>query len=46
METAWELKKNWPEAELIVASSSGHSAFEKEITHELIRATEEFAKND
>ena len=46
METAWELKKNWPEAELIVAPSSGHSAFEKEITHELIRATEEFAKND
>ena len=43
---AWELKKNWPEAELIVAPSSGHSAFEKEITHELIRATEEFAKND
>ena len=46
METAWELKKNWPEAELIVAPSSGHSAFEKEITHELVRATEEFAKND
>ena len=46
METAWELSKNWPEAELIVAPSSGHSAFEKEITHELIRATEEFAKND
>ena len=46
METAWELSKNWPEAELIVAPSSGHSAFEKEITHELVRATEEFAKND
>ena len=45
METAWELSKNWPEAELIVAPSSGHSAFEKEITHELIKATEEFAKN-
>ena len=46
METAWELSKNWPEAELIVAPSSGHSAFEKEITHELIKATEEFAKNE
>ena len=45
METAWELSKNWPEAELIVAPSSGHSAFEKEITHELIKANEEFAKN-
>ena len=45
METAWELSKNWPEAELIIAPSSGHSAFEKEITHELIKATEEFANN-
>ena len=45
MITAWELSKNWPEAELIVAPSSGHSAFEKEITHELIKATEEFAQN-
>ena len=43
METAWELSKNWPESELIVASNSGHSAFEKEITHELIKATLEFA---
>ena len=25
METAWELSKNWPEAELIVAPSSGHA---------------------
>ena len=45
IETAWELSRNWPEAELIVAPSSGHSAFEKEITHELIKATEEFAKS-
>ena len=45
METAWELSKNWPEAEFIVAPSSGHSAFEKEITHELVKATEEFANN-
>ena len=44
MTTAWELSKNWPEANLIVAPSSGHTAFEKEITHELIKATEEFSK--
>ena len=43
METAWELSKNWPESELIVSSHSGHSAFEEEITHELIKATQEFA---
>jgi proline iminopeptidase, Neisseria-type subfamily len=46
METAWELSRNWPEAELIVAPSSGHSAFEAEITHELIKANLEFAKNE
>ena len=41
--TAWELSKNWPEAKLIVAPSSGHTAFEKEITHELIKATNGYA---
>ncbi len=43
--TAWELSKNWPEAELIVAPSSGHSAFEKEITHHLISSTNEYGSN-
>ena len=43
MATAWELSKNWPEAKLVIAPSSGHTAFEKEITHELIRATNEYA---
>ena len=43
MATAWELSKNWPEAKLIIAPSSGHTAFEKEITHELIKATNEYA---
>ena len=46
METAWELSQNWPEAELVVAPSSGHSAFEKEIRHELIKATQEYAYNE
>jgi proline iminopeptidase len=43
--TAWELSQNWPEAELIVAPSSGHTAFELEITHELIKATNTFANS-
>ena len=43
MATAWELSKNWPEAKLIIAPSTGHTAFEKEITHELIKATNEYA---
>jgi len=45
MTTAWELSKNWPEAKLIVAPSSGHTAFEKEITHELIKATNGYGYN-
>ena len=43
MDTAWELHQAWPEAEFIVADSSGHSAFEKEITHHLVNATDAFA---
>ena len=43
MTTAWELSKNWPEAKLTIAPSSGHTAFEKEITHELIKATNGYA---
>ncbi|MBT3992828.1 MAG: prolyl aminopeptidase [Gammaproteobacteria bacterium] len=45
METAWEVSRNWPEASLVIAPFSGHTAFEKEITHELIKATNEFGKN-
>jgi proline iminopeptidase len=43
METAWLLHKAWPEAELLVCPSSGHSAFEPEIVHHLVQATERFA---
>jgi proline iminopeptidase len=45
MKTAWELSEAWQEAELIVAPASGHTAFEKEITHALISATDKFGKN-
>ena len=45
MKTACELSEAWPEAELIVAPASGHTAFEKEITHALISATDKFGKN-
>jgi proline iminopeptidase len=40
METAWALHRAWPEAELYVAQTSGHSAFEPEIVHHLIAATD------
>ena len=43
METAWVLHRAWPEAELAVAQTAGHSAFEAEITHELVKTTDRFA---
>ena len=44
--TAYELSERWPEASLVIAPFSGHSAFEKEITHELILATDKFGGVD
>ena len=44
--TAYELHSQWPEADLKIAPFSGHSAFEKEITHLLIEATNKFSKKD
>jgi proline iminopeptidase len=43
IETAWALHKAWPEATLHIESSAGHSAFERDITHRLVEATEAFA---
>ena len=44
-ETAYELSKFWPEASLVIPPFSGHTAFEKEITHELVLATNQFAQS-
>lgn len=41
--TAIELADRWPEASLQICPFAGHSAFEEEITHELIKATNAFA---
>jgi len=43
IETAWALHRAWPEAELRIAQSAGHSAFEPEIVHHLVEATSKFA---
>jgi proline iminopeptidase len=43
METAWLLHRAWPEADLYIAGGAGHSAFEPEIVHRLIEATDQFA---
>ena len=43
MESAWALHKAFPTMRLYVATGSGHSAFEPEIMHHLVKATSEFA---
>lgn len=44
MQTAWDLHQAFPEAQFILLKQSGHSAFEPEITAELITATDRFAE--
>jgi proline iminopeptidase len=42
-QSAWELHKAWPKAELTITPASGHSAFEAENIDALVRATDRFA---
>ncbi len=44
METAWALHRAWPEAHFLVCDGAGHSAFEPEILHHLIEATDRFSR--
>jgi proline iminopeptidase len=44
MMTAWDLHRAWPEARFQIVGDAGHSAFESGITHELIGATDTFAR--
>ncbi|MEM6449317.1 MAG: prolyl aminopeptidase [Cyanobacteria bacterium P01_D01_bin.105] len=43
MTSAWELHRAWPEAELTIVDSAGHSATEPGIISALIEATDRFA---
>ncbi|MDE3047686.1 MAG: prolyl aminopeptidase, partial [Verrucomicrobiota bacterium] len=43
IESAWELHREWPEAELEVIPDAGHSAMEPGILDALIRATDRFS---
>jgi proline iminopeptidase len=45
MRSAWDLHRAWPEADLRIVPDAGHSAFERGITHELIAATDRFARD-
>jgi|TARA_B110000263_G_scaffold237483_1_gene237799 proline iminopeptidase len=42
--SAWELAQAWPEADLRMVHDAGHAAFEPGNTHELVQATDRFAK--
>jgi proline iminopeptidase len=42
--TAWDLHRAWPEADFRVVGDAGHSALEPGITHELVSATDRFAR--
>ena len=44
MMSAWDLHRAWPEADFRVAGDAGHSAFEPGIAHELVSATDRFAR--
>ena len=40
---AWELKRVWPHAELVIVDNAGHAADNLNLTREYIRATDRFA---
>ena len=44
LRSAWDLHRAWPEADLRIVADAGHSALEPGITHELIEATDRFAR--
>jgi proline iminopeptidase len=44
MKSAWDLHRAWPEADLRIVADAGHSAFEAGNIHELISATDRFAR--
>jgi proline iminopeptidase len=43
MESAWELHRAWPEADLVITPDAGHSAFDPPNARALVAATDRFA---
>jgi proline iminopeptidase len=41
-QSAWDLHRAWPEADLRIVPDAGHSAFEPGIAHELVSATDRY----
>ncbi|HKE44891.1 MAG TPA: prolyl aminopeptidase [Steroidobacteraceae bacterium] len=44
MMSAWDLHRAWPEAQFLVVPDAGHSAMEPGIQHQLVSATDRFAR--
>ena len=44
VKNAWDLSRAWPQADLTICPTSGHSAFEPEITDALVRAADQMAR--
>lgn len=44
MKSAWDLHRAWPEADLRIVPDAGHSGFEPGNVHELVSATDRFAR--
>ena len=42
---AYDLKRAWPRAKLVIVDNAGHDASNESITQELVRATDQFAKS-
>ena len=42
--TAWDLHRRWPEADFRIVPDAGHSALEPGNTHELVGATDRYAR--
>jgi proline iminopeptidase len=40
---AWELRRAWPRAELVIVDDAGHAGDDPGLTRELVRATDRFA---
>jgi len=45
MKSAWDLHRAWPEADLRIVPDAGHSALEAGTIHELVSATDRFARS-
>ena len=43
MQSAWDLQRAWPDAQLQIIPDAGHSASETGIVDALVRATDDFA---